>query len=78
MRNNIDIFVIVSGDGGFSAVARKLHEYGKYVIACGYKSSTNQVLESMCDYFIGIDDPEEENENITEEKKRGRAKFKNY
>lgn len=69
VRNNIDIFVIVSGDGGFSAVARKLHEYGKYVIACGYKSSTNQVLESMCDYFIGIDDPEEENENITEEKK---------
>jgi len=63
LRNNIDIFVIVSGDGGFSAVARKLHEYGKIVIACGYKSSTNQILESMCDYFIGINDPEESNNN---------------
>lgn len=67
VRSNIDIFVIVSGDGGFSAVARKLHEYGKYVIACGYKSSTNQILESMCDYFIGIDDPEESNININNE-----------
>ncbi len=57
-RTSIDIFVIVSGDGGFSAVAKKLHEYGKYVVGCGYESSTNQVLESVCDYFITIDDPE--------------------
>ena len=57
-RTSIDIFVIVSGDGGFSAVAKKLHEYGKYVVGCGYDSSTNQVLESVCDYFITIDDPE--------------------
>lgn len=70
VRNNIDIFVIVSGDGGFSAVARKLHEYGKYVIACGYKTSTNQILESMCDDFIGIDDPEESNVNNEDEEKQ--------
>jgi len=57
-RTSIDVFVIVSGDGGFSAVAKKLHEYGKYVVGCGYESSTNQVLESVCDYFITIDDPE--------------------
>lgn len=57
-RTSIDVFVIVSGDGGFSAVAKKLHEYGKHVIGCGYESSTNKVLESVCDYFITIDDPE--------------------
>ena len=59
VRNQIDIFVVVSGDGGFSAVAKKLHEYGKYVIGCGYKSSTNQILESVCDYYIRIDEPED-------------------
>lgn len=59
LRNTIDIFVIVSGDGGFSALAKKLHEYGKYVIGCAYKSSTNKIFESVCDVFLGIDEPEE-------------------
>ncbi len=66
VRESVDVFVIVSGDGGFSAVAKKLHEYGKYVIGCGYKSSTNYILESICDHFIGIEEPEEE---LDEEKK---------
>lgn len=66
VRNSIDIFVIVSGDGGFSAVAKKLHEYSKYVVGCGYKSSTNQVFESVCDYFIGIDEPEDLEEHQSE------------
>ncbi|GFE68765.1 NYN domain-containing protein [Chroococcus sp. FPU101] len=65
LRNTIDIFVIVSGDGGFSTLAKKLHEYGKYVIGCAYKSSTNKIFESVCDIFIGIDEPEEaEPENL--------------
>lgn len=59
VRQAIDVFVIVSGDGGFSAVAKKLHEYGKYVIGCGYQSSSNQILESVCDYFITIEEPED-------------------
>ncbi|ELR98856.1 NYN domain-containing protein [Gloeocapsa sp. PCC 73106] len=66
VRNSIDIFVIVSGDGGFSAVAKKLHEYAKYVVGCGYKSSTNQIFESVCDYFIGIDEPEDLEEHQSE------------
>lgn len=77
LRNNIDIFVIVSGDGGFSAVARKLHEYGKYVIGCGYKSSTNQILESICDYFIGINDPEESNNNDENEDNEEKQELEN-
>ena len=71
-RTSIDIFVIVSGDGGFSAVAKKLHEYGKYVVGCGYESSTNKVLESVCDYFITIDDPED----LEEEKSESEQTFK--
>jgi hypothetical protein len=63
VRPGIEVFVIVSGDGGFSCLAKKLHEYGKYVIGCAYQSSTNQIFESVCDAFIGLDEPEiEENE----------------
>ncbi|EAW37492.1 NYN domain-containing protein [Lyngbya sp. PCC 8106] len=59
LRNYIEIFVIVSGDGGFSALAKKLHEYGKYVIGCAYFNATNKIFESVCDVFIGIEEPEE-------------------
>jgi len=29
IRPSIEVFVIVSGDGGFASLAKKLHEYGK-------------------------------------------------
>jgi uncharacterized LabA/DUF88 family protein len=56
----LDVFVIVSGDGGFSALAKKLHECGRKVIGCAYKSSTNQIFASVCDIFIGIEEPQVE------------------
>lgn len=56
-RSNINNFVIVSGDGGFSPLAIKLHEYGKRVIGVGYQRITNKVLESVCDDFIWLYDP---------------------
>ncbi|MEB3279412.1 MAG: NYN domain-containing protein [Lyngbya sp.] len=59
LRSYIEIFVIVSGDGGFSALAKKLHEYGKYVIGCAYFTATNKIFESVCDIFIGIEEPED-------------------
>ena len=59
-RKAIDIFVIVSGDGGFSALAKKLHEYGCMVIGCAYRNTTNRVFESVCDDFIWIDKPKSE------------------
>ncbi|GBF81698.1 NYN domain-containing protein [Aphanothece sacrum] len=59
IRPLIDVFVIVSGDGGFSSLAKKLHEYGKSVIGCAYESSTNKIFASVCDVFIGINEPEE-------------------
>lgn len=56
-HEKIDTFVIVSGDGGFSALAKKLHKYGKTVIGCSYPRITSKVLEGVCDRFISLDDP---------------------
>jgi len=55
----IETFVIVSGDGGFSSLAKKLHEYGKNVIGCAYKKSTNKVFQYVSDDFIWLEEPEE-------------------
>lgn len=58
-RPFIEQFVIISGDGGFSALAKKLREYGKSVVGSAYKSTTNTVFRAVCDEFIFIRDPEE-------------------
>ncbi len=55
----IDIFVIVSGDGGFASLANKLHEYGKRVIGCAYQNTTNKRFQAVCDAFVRIVDPQE-------------------
>jgi hypothetical protein len=52
LRPYIQIFVIVSGDGGFASLAKKLHEYGKTVIGCGYEGKINRFFQSICDHFI--------------------------
>ncbi|MDR1733629.1 MAG: NYN domain-containing protein [Oscillospiraceae bacterium] len=59
VRNeNIKVFVIVSGDGGFASLARKLHEYGKKVIGCSYAQTASQYLRPVCDKFILLSAPE--------------------
>ncbi len=60
VRPAIQVFVIVSGDGGFASLAKKLHEYGKVVIGCAYKSAANKTFQAVCDEFVSIDDPDEE------------------
>lgn len=59
-KSAIEVFVIVSGDGGFSFLAKKLHEYGKMVIGCAFKRTTNKVFEAVCDDFIWIEEPKDE------------------
>ncbi|EFA70221.1 NYN domain-containing protein [Cylindrospermopsis raciborskii CHAB3438] len=56
---HIEVYVIVSGDGGFASLAKKLHEYGKQVIGCAYENSANDIFKSVCDYFIKLELPEE-------------------
>lgn len=59
VRPSIEVFVIVSGDGGFASLAKKLHEYGKTVIGCAYTSAANRVFQAVCDEFVPIPDPED-------------------
>ncbi len=58
-RKHIEVYVIVSGDGGFATLAKKLHEYGHQVIGCAYSKASNEILKSVCDYFIELETPEE-------------------
>lgn len=60
---SLEIFAIVSGDGGFSCLAKKLHEYGKTVIGCGYENQTSSVLAAVCDYFFRVPDPKQKKQN---------------
>jgi uncharacterized LabA/DUF88 family protein len=60
VRPALEVFVIVSGDGGFASLAKKLHEYGKLVIGCAYRSTANKTFQAVCDEFVWITDPEEE------------------
>ncbi|MEA5603104.1 NYN domain-containing protein [Nostoc sp. UHCC 0252] len=63
-RPTLQVFVIVSGDGAFAALAKKLHEYGKTVIGCAYEGQINRVLKSVCDRFIPIPAPHAKIEEI--------------
>ncbi len=58
IRPAIEFYIIVSGDGGFAALAKKLHEYGKTVIGCAYQNMSNRIFMAVCDAFIPIPDPE--------------------
>ena len=60
VRPSLEVFVIISGDGGFAALAKKLHEYGKTVIGCAYQNSANRTFQAVCDNFVWITDPDEE------------------
>lgn len=60
VRPALEVFVIVSGDGGFASLAKKLHEYGKIVIGCAYRSAASKTFQAVCDDFVWITDPEEE------------------
>ena len=55
-KENIDTFVIISGDSDFSPLVSKRRENAKTVIGVGVKQSTSDLLMSNCDEFIFYDD----------------------
>jgi hypothetical protein len=55
-KEHIDYFALVSGDSDFSPLVSKLKENNKWVLGCGVKSSTSDLLISSCDEFIYYDD----------------------
>ena len=61
-RPNIRTFVIVSGDGGFAWLVRRLNEYGKNVVVAAYESQTNRTLRELANVFLPVDDPREKPE----------------
>jgi uncharacterized LabA/DUF88 family protein len=65
-KPSLQVFAIVSGDGGFSCLAKKLHEYGKIVIGCGYDNHTNKLLPAVCDYFVRLPDPVQHRREISD------------
>jgi uncharacterized protein (TIGR00288 family) len=55
-KEHIDSFALISGDSDFSPLVSKLKENDKWVIGCGVKSSTSDLLIGSCDEFIYYDD----------------------
>jgi len=51
----VENYVIASGDGIFAFLAKKLHEYGKRVIGCGFDRNTNIIFRNACDVFITLE-----------------------
>jgi uncharacterized LabA/DUF88 family protein len=61
-RPFIENFIIVSGDGGFGTLVKKLGEHGKKIIGVAYEEVANPVFKNVCDEFISIENaltPEE-------------------
>jgi uncharacterized LabA/DUF88 family protein len=54
-RPEIENYAIVSGDGIFAFLAKKLHEYGKRVIGCGFDRNTNAIFHNACDVFVNLE-----------------------
>jgi uncharacterized LabA/DUF88 family protein len=63
LRPTITHFVIVSGDGGFASLAKKLHEYGRTVIGVAYRKAANQTLRAVCDEFLWIESGDDEEDS---------------
>jgi uncharacterized protein (TIGR00288 family) len=55
-KEHIDMFVVASGDSDFSPLVSKLKENDKYVIGCGVKNSSSDLLIDNCDEFIFYED----------------------
>lgn len=51
-RDEVLTYVIVSGDGGFGSLVRKLHEFGRQAIVAGYADRSSGALRAVCDQFV--------------------------
>jgi len=54
-RPEIENYVIASGDGIFAFLSKKLHQYGKRVIGCGFDRNANITFQNSCDYYISLE-----------------------
>jgi len=54
-RQQIDTYVIISGDSDFGPLVAKLREYGRYTVGIGPRSITHHLLVKSCDEFIYLE-----------------------
>ena len=47
----IDVFVLVSGDGDYTPLVQRLREYGKHVVGVGTETNANPRLVSVCSEY---------------------------
>lgn len=60
-RESIEVFVIVSGDGDFVPLVRRLHELGKYVVGATLaEHDVNSLLREEADLYVSIPRPKVE------------------
>jgi hypothetical protein len=57
-RPGINTFAVVTRDGWFSALGRKLHELGKAVVACA-DDDCSKALRAVADAFVSLPAPDE-------------------
>lgn len=51
-----DVFAIVSGDGDFESLCRRIKQKGKQVIGIGNKNHTSEGLQRVCHKFFFVED----------------------
>ncbi len=50
----IEVFVVVSGDGRFATLAKKLHDHNKLVVGCANEQAASRLFKDACDLFLPI------------------------
>ncbi|MCP4229128.1 MAG: NYN domain-containing protein [bacterium] len=63
-KTNINTFVLVSGDGDFVEVVKRVQQNGNKVIVMGFENNTSDLLRGQADEFVPLDDLAKINEEL--------------
>ena len=55
-ESQIDIFIVVSGDGDFRQLCKRINQKGRKIIGIGNEGNTSSHLKDVCDSFYYIED----------------------
>ncbi len=64
---SVDIFIIVSGDGGFASACQFIKDRDRYVIVVGNKEKMAGDLQNACDTFYYLENLDDELDRLAEE-----------
>ena len=60
LGEEVDVFIIVSGDGGFASSCQFIRERGKRVVGIGNQKHTSDDLRNSCNDYLYLEDLEDE------------------